>query len=81
MGEEYVIYHYAVWKASYPMMVPACMTSPDDRDPTKRHGITINRGDVSCVTCSMMMDGLTVEQWLRWEMRKKFLKHMQKEGF
>lgn len=58
--DEEIVWHYAVWKKSCTIMVPACqgvnaLFSP--RNPI--HGTdwkqTINRGDVTCADCLRMM--------------------------
>lgn len=73
MNEPKEIWHYAVWKGQ-PFMLPACWTRGIVFDPndTSVHGQTKNRGDVDCVDCLMMMDGLTVKEWLRQELRKEY---------
>lgn len=49
-----MIWHYAVRKGSY-FMKPACVSSSRELDFERRHGITINRGDVNCSECLRMM--------------------------
>ena len=53
------IWHYAVWKKSQPYMTPACVSQPSDlkswRQSGIKHGITTNRGDVTCENCLRMM--------------------------
>lgn len=54
-----MIWHYAVWKGStYPFMHPACVTPGEFTGivrTVEEHGITINRGDVTCPDCKRMM--------------------------
>lgn len=66
-----IVFHYAVWKASYSSMVPAC-SRPQDLDYDWNHGITINRGDVNCFACLRMMYGDDVlSQWVQWDLENE----------